>query len=132
MNLSIDIDDRYLSNVSMSARECLTAYTEEYVVGILQEASGLEEGERQSGANSEITSNHIVQAVDIKKMRRHEKKKRTIGEKILRIVSIIFTACMGFLYDRKGFAENPIMLFFFLGVFLIAVVTTTISEIKER
>ena len=59
MNFNIDINDTNLANLSNGAKSKLQEQTQEYANDLLKEAVLIEEGDRQEGANSEITSNII-------------------------------------------------------------------------
>lgn len=58
MALRVEIADEQMENMSEKAKEELAAQLRTYAENIIKEANLIEEGNREDGANREITSSH--------------------------------------------------------------------------
>lgn len=129
MKIEIDIDDSNISYLSFDAKQVLKNQSQTYVNDVINEASLIEEAIRENGAKSEITSNHILQAVRKNKKNFAMKKPKYItGMKIINPFALLFT---GWLFDKGGYSENPIKLCMFIVVLIISTITIIIPAIKE-
>ena len=123
MKFEIDIEDRSIADLSSDAKQALKNQAQTYVKNVINEASLIEETIRERGANSEITSNHILQAV-----RKNNKKfivkkpKYIIFMKIINPFALLFA---GWLFDKDGYAGNLIK----FGIFIISLIVATITII---
>lgn len=104
--MNVHIDDTNLVNLSGGAKEKLCEQTKEYADELLKEANLIEEGNRAVGAQSEITSNIIMQAANVKKSRYFAENKPPIWLKIAKIVSTLSCLVTGFLFDTNGYQDN--------------------------
>lgn len=123
MKLEIDIDDSNISYLSSDAKQALKNQCKNYVNDVINEASLIEEAIRENGAKSEITSNHILQAVRKNKKNFAVRKPKYITVmKIINPFALLFT---GWLLDNEGYSGNPIK----LSMFIFALITSTITII---
>lgn len=129
MNINITIDDNILTNLSNGAKNQLNKQTEIYIKELLKEANLIEEGIRENEANSEITSNIIMQAV--RKNKNYIEKKTPTWLKICKIVSSISCVITGFLFDINGYQNNAKGLIGFIICFAVACSSTVTMHIKE-
>ncbi|WP_434296295.1 hypothetical protein [Clostridium sporogenes] len=128
MKLEIDIDDRTIAYLSSDAKQALKKQAQTYVKDVINEASLIEEAIRESGANSEITSNHILQAVRKNKKKFVVKKPKYVtAMNIINPFALLFT---GWLFDKDGYAGNQIKLAMFIIMLIIATITIIIPTIK--
>lgn len=128
MKLEIDIDDRTIAYLSSDAKQALKKQAQTYVKDVINEASLIEEAIRESGANSEITSNHILQAVRKNKKNFVVKRPKYVtAMKIINPFALLFT---GWLFDKDGYAGNQIKLAMFIIMLIIATITIIIPTIK--
>ena len=63
MAVQVNIDDNKIDNFSDGARITLKKQMDKYADDIIKEANLIEEAIREDGANTEITSNIVLQAV---------------------------------------------------------------------
>lgn len=63
MAVQVNIDDNKIDNFSDGAQTTLKKQMEKYADDIIKEANLIEEAIREDGANTEITSNIVLQAV---------------------------------------------------------------------
>lgn len=106
MNFNIDIDDTNLANLSNGAKSKLQEQTQEYANELLKEAALIEEGDRQEGANSEITSNIIMRAVRVRRNRNLIERKTPKWLIVCKFISTVSWAISGFLFDPSGYQDN--------------------------
>lgn len=132
MNFSIEINDTNLANLSSGAKSKLQEQVEEYANDLLKEAALIEEGDRQEGANSEITSNIIMQAVSVRRNRNFIEKKTPVWIKICKFVSTISCLITGFIFDPTGYQDNFMGFMTFVVCFAMACISTALIFIKEK
>lgn len=132
MNFNIEIDDTNLANLSSGAKSKLQEQVKEYANDLLKEAALIEEGDRQEGANSEITSSIIMQAVSVRRNRNYIEKKTPIWLKISKFVSTVSCLITGFLFDPAGYQDGFAKLMGFVICFAIACISTALVFIKEK
>lgn len=128
MSVSITVPDIKLKHFTNDAKVTLEKQVELYTDEIIQEAYNLEEGMREDGANKEITSTIILQAV--KKNKIFAAKKNNgwlIASKIASPISLLLT---GFLFDMDGFSYGRLLLLFVITL-IIACISTVYQHIKE-
>ena len=85
MAVQVNIDENKIDNFSDSAQTTLIKQIEKYADDIIKEANLIEEAIREDGANTEITSNIILQA--IRKNKSNPRKKHSRFLLITKIVS---------------------------------------------
>lgn len=132
MTIRIDIDEDKVDNLSDGARSTFNQQIEKYADDIIKEANLIEEAIRENGANAEITSNIILQAV--RKNKTIYGKKTDIGIIIIKIVSSFSLLITGFLFDSSGYQNNLLKFLLFILFLIIASVSTVlqfINEVKE-
>lgn len=132
MDLNIEIDDTNLVNLSSGATRTLQEQTREYANDLLKEATLIEEGDRQEGANSEITSNIIMKAVSVRKNRNLIEEKTPTWLKVCKIISTVSCLVTGFLFDLAGYQDNLAELIGFVICFAIACISTAFVFLKEK
>ena len=108
MALQVEIDDIQMENMSDGAKEILGTHLKNYAENIIKEATLIEEGNREDGANREITSNLVLQAV--RKYKSNPPKKEGKGLIVLKITSAFSLLITGFLFDESGYQDNIIKL----------------------
>ncbi len=132
MNFNIDIDDTNLANLSNGAKSKLQEQTQEYANELLKEAALIEEGDRQEGANSEITSNIIMRAVRVRRNRNLIERKTPKWLIVCKFISTVSWAISGFLFDPSGYQDNFAGLISFIICFAIACISTAFELFKEK
>ena len=127
--IQVIIDNNKIDNFSVDAQNTLKNQIEKYADDIIKEANLIEEDLRESGASTEITSNHVLQAVR-KKKTNHNKKPRSglIWTKVVSSFSLLIT---GFLFDSTGYQDNVIKLILFVCFLIIASVSTVLQFFYE-
>jgi hypothetical protein len=86
---------------------------EKYADDIIKEANLIEEGIREDGASTEITSNIVLQAVRKNKTYHNKKSNKTLL--ITKIVSALSLLITGFLFDSSGYQNNGVDSFCYLS-----------------
>lgn len=132
MNFNINIDDTNLANLSSGAKNKLQEQAQEYANDLLKEAALIEEGDRQEGANSEITSNIIMRAVRVRGNRNLIEKKTPKWLIACKFISTVSWAISGFLFDPTGYQDNFVGLISFIVSFAIACISTAFDLFKEK
>lgn len=128
--MEINIKEDLLVDFSGNAKDKLKERTIAYAEELIREARLLEEGQREDGAKTEITSNIITRAAMVKRTIGIEKKvPRWL--KICKIVSVISCAMAGFFFDPNGYTDKLAMLIAFIIFFAIACISTVLMFIKE-
>lgn len=112
MAVQINIVDDKVDNFSNEAQTTLTKQIEKYADDIIKEANLIEEGIREDGASTEITSNIVLQAVRKNKTYHNKKSNKTLL--ITKIVSALSLLITGFLFDSSGYENNKIGLIAFV------------------
>lgn len=129
MAIHINIDEDKIDNFSDGAQVTLKKQMEKYADDIIKEANLIEEAIRENGANTEITSNIILQAVRKNKTIHYKKSNR--GLIIIKIVSSFSLLITGFLFDSSGYQNNMIKLIAFIIFLIIACVSTVLQFVFE-
>lgn len=129
MEIKYDIDDKKISNFTEEAKSKLIQHSRQHTLEIISEAEKVEASLREDGAESEITGNMIFQAA--RKLRSSPAKKSKFGRIIIKILSEFFLLFSGFLFSIEQFAANINQMYWFLAVFIIAVILTAITYVKE-
>lgn len=132
MNFNIDIADTGLANLSEEAKSKLRQCAKEYISDLLSEAARIEEGDRQAGASSEITSSNIMKAASVKRNRNTVEKKTPVWVKICKYISTISCLITGFLFDPTGYSDNLVRLVSFIICLAVACFSTACMLLKEK
>ena len=111
--IQINIDENKVDNFTDQARDTLKEQMGKYADNIIKESNLLEESIREDGANAEITSTIVMQAV--RKYKSDTRKKPSNNRWIIRVVSTFSTLITGFLFDASGYGHNFMKLIFFLN-----------------
>lgn len=129
MSLQVDIKDEQMTNMSENAQRELISQLKSFAEQIIREANLIEDGNREEGANSEITSSMVKLAV--RKYRLTSKCKKVKGLIALRIISTFSLLVTGALIDFDGYEGHPVKLWLFIVSLLIASVSTLLLYVKE-
>lgn len=128
--IQINIDENKVDNFTDQARDTLKEQMGKYADNIIKESNLLEESIREDGANAEITSTIVMQAV--RKYKSDTRKKPSNNRWIIRVVSTFSTLITGFLFDASGYGHNFMKLIFFIICLIIASVSTAIQIVLEE
>lgn len=129
MAVQINIDENKIDNFSDGAQTTLKKQMEKYADDIIKEANLIEEAIREDGANTEITSNIILQAVRKNKSNSSKKPNRLLL--IAKIISVFSLLITGFLFDSSGYQNNVLKLIAFIVCIIIASVSTVLQFVYE-
>lgn len=129
MNLQVEISDEKIANMTPSAKDELAKQLKEYADNIIKESNLIAEGNLVSGANIEITSNSVLQAV--KKYISSPPKKKRVGLVLLKIGAPISMWFPGFLFDANGYGDNIVKLIVFVISLIVATMLTVLLVLKE-
>ena len=94
--LQVQITDEQMENMSEKAKEELVSQLSTYAERIIKEANLIEEGNREDGANREITSSIVKQAV--RKYKSNVPTKKENGLVVLKVFSAFSLLITGFLF----------------------------------
>lgn len=130
MTIQINIDDHKINNFSNGAKTTLKKQMGKYADDIIKEANLIEEAIREDGANTEITSNIVLQAVRKNKNNQNKKPNRFLL--ITKITSSFSLLITGFLFDSSGYQNNVIKLIAFIICLIIASVSTALQFVFEE
>lgn len=125
MAVQINIVDDKVDNFSDEAQTTLKKQIEKYADDIIKEANLIEEGIREDGASTEITSNIVLQAVRKNKTYHNKKSNKTLL--ITKIVSALSLLITGFLFDSSGYQNNKMGLIAFVICLIVASVSTVLQ-----
>lgn len=128
--IQINIDENKVGNFTDQARDTLKEQMGKYADNIIKESNLIEESIREDGANAEITSTIVIQAV--RKSKSDIRKKPRSRRIIIRVVSSFSTLITGFLFDASGYGHNFTKLIFFIIFLIIASVSTAIQIVLEE
>ncbi len=129
MAVQINIVDDKVDNFSDEAQTTLKKQIEKYADDIIKEANLIEEGIREDGASTEITSNIVLQAVRKNKTYHNKKSNKTLL--ITKIVSALSLLITGFLFDSSGYQNNKMGLIAFVICLIVASVSTVLQFVFE-
>ena len=128
--IQITITEDKIDNFSNDAQSTLKKQVDKYADDIIKEANLIEEGIRENGASTEITSNIVLQAVRKNKTFHNNKRagKMLLITKIVSAFSLLLT---GFLFDFSGYENNKIGLMLFILFLIVACVSTVLQFVLE-
>ena len=124
--LQVQITDEQMENMSEKAKEELVSQLSTYAERIIKEANLIEEGNREDGANREITSSIVKQAV--RKYKSNVPTKKENGLVVLKVFSAFSLLITGFLFDANGYQDNIIKLILFIIALIVASVSTVLHH----
>ena len=127
--LQVQITDEQMDNMSEKAKEELVSQLSTYAERIIKEANLIEEGNREDGANREITSSIVKQAV--RKYKSNVPTKKENGLVVLKVFSAFSLLITGFLFDANGYQDNIIKLILFIIALIVASVSTVLQFVRE-
>ncbi len=127
--LQVQITDEQMENMSEKAKEELVSQLSTYAERIIKEANLIEEGNREDGANREITSSIVKQAV--RKYKSNVPTKKENGLVVLKVFSAFSLLITGFLFDANGYQDNIIKLILFIIALIVASVSTVLQFVRE-
>lgn len=130
MAVQVNIDDNKIDNFSDGAQTTLKKQMEKYADDIIKEANLIEEAIREDGANTEITSNIVLQAVRKNKSNPSKKPNRILL--ITKIISSFSLLITGFLFDSSGYQNNVLKLIAFVVCLIVASVSTVLQFVFEE
>lgn len=128
--VQVNIDDNKIDNFSDGAQTTLKKQMEKYADDIIKEANLIEEAIREDGANTEITSNIVLQAV--RKNKSNPSKKTSRFLLITKIISSFSLLITGFLFDSSGYQNNVLKLIAFVVCLIVASVSTVLQFVFEE
>lgn len=130
MAVQVNIDDNKIDNFSDGAQTTLKKQMGKYADDIIKEANLIEEAIREDGANTEITSNIVLQAVRKNKSNPSKKPNRFLL--ITKIISSFSLLITGFLFDSSGYQNNVLKLIAFVVCLIVASVSTVLQFVFEE
>ena len=130
MVVQIKIEDEKIENLSSEAKKSLKQQVETYAEYIIKESNLIEEGNREDGADREITSSIILQAA--RKYKNTLPKKKDKWLVVIKIVSVFSLLITGFLFDADGYQDNIGKLIWFIIMIIIASASTVLQFVKEE
>lgn len=128
--VQVNIDDNKIDNFSDGAQTTMKKQMEKYADDIIKEANLIEEAIREDGANTEITSNIVLQAV--RKNKSNPRKKPNRFLLITKIISSFSLLITGFLFDSSGYQNNVSKLIAFVVCLIVASVSTVLQFVFEE
>lgn len=128
--VKFSIENQKVSAFDDKAKDKLKDLSKDYCLGLIKEASDYEKENRESGATATITDNIVLIAARKLKNKSYNSKKNW-WKIILKIVSALSLAAIGFFFDTDKFSKDVGSIWLFLGVAVVAIITTTISFVKE-
>ena len=128
--VQVNIDENKIDNFSDGAQTTLKKQMEKYADDIIKEANLIEEAIREDGANTEITSNIVLQAVRKNKSNPSKKPNRFLL--ITKIISSFSLLITGFLFDSSGYQNNVLKLLAFVVCLIVASVSTVLQFVFEE
>ena len=129
MTLQVNIDDGKIDNFLDSGIAELVKQLEKYGDNIIKESNFIEEAIREDGADTEITSNIVIQAVRKSKFQRNNKHSKPLL--IFKIVSWVSLLLTGFLFDSNGYESAIGKLILFVICLIIACISTVLQFVYE-
>lgn len=127
--IQVKIDEKKVDDFTDQARDTLIDQIGKYADNIIKESNLIEESIREDGANAEITSTIVMQAV---RKYKSDTRKKPSNRWIIRVVSTFSTLITGFLFDASGYGHNFVKLIFFIISLIIASVSTAIQIVLEQ
>ena len=133
MKVEFDIDDKKVKCFSLGARYELIKQTENHTLEIVAEAERVEAYFNTTGAQSEITPEHVKQAII--KSKTSPTRKHKWWYILCQIVAIIATLFAGILFDAEAFKQSVVQIFTFIFSTVLALgcaIAVVLSDHFER
>lgn len=127
--MDIEISDNDLKGFNNQAKAKLSEAANEFIGDLIEESNRLESTRNTTGSDPEITSS-MVNDARVLIRRGLAQPKKGMGLKMLRIAAAVLSLLVGVLYDSEKLQSGGYMLLF-IGVITSAILTVTISTIKE-
>ena len=127
--MEIIIPEEDLNGFNENAKGKLSEASNEFIGDLIAESNRLESSRNTTGNDPEITSS-MVNDAKILIRRGLIKPKKSIGIKIIRVIATILFLLVGIMYDSKKLQNSSHMLLF-IFIITAAILTTTISTIKD-
>lgn len=131
MKLTVEISDKQLDNLSEGAKQELSSQLRQYAENIVKEANLIEEGNHELGAETEITSSIIMQAVRKYKNHYIPKQRSRKGMIVLKTVAAFSMLFTGLLFDANGYHNNTSKLIAFI-IFLITACVSNLMKFEKE
>lgn len=130
MRISFDISDNKINNFSPGARSELKSQCNKVAHNIVDEASRIEASRRiDTATDSEVTRSDVKDAANFS--RRLFGKKKSLMVQVIQILASVSSLFAGGLFTPDEFNDKS-TLFWFLGVGLIAVVSTVYLVLNQE
>lgn len=126
MGLQIEIENIVIDNFSESAKTILKTEIKKYAENIVKEANLIEEGELENGFDIEITAKSVNNAVRKNKLN-YKKKNKKISLTLIKIISTLSLATMGFFFQLDYPEELRWKLITFIVLLICATITTVLN-----
>lgn len=127
--MDIEISNDKLKGFNDQAKVKLYEATNEFIDELIEESNRLESSHNTISNDPEVTSSMVNDAQMLIRRGLNQPKKG-LGLKILRIAAAVLSLLVGVLYDSTKLQSGGYMLIF-IGVITAAILTVTISTIKE-
>lgn len=128
--MEIQISEVDLKGFNDRAKEKLSEAATAFIGDLIEESNRLESSRNTTGDEPEITSS-MVNDAQILIRRGLAKPRKGFGLKVLRVAAAVLSLLVGVLYDTTKLQSGGYMLLF-IGVITAAILTVTISIIKEQ
>tara|TARA_R110000851_G_scaffold331929_1_gene506958 strand:+ start:3776 stop:4162 length:387 start_codon:yes stop_codon:yes gene_type:complete len=128
--MEIKIPEGDLKGFNDRAKGKLSEATTVFITDLIEESNRLESSRNTTGDEPEITSS-MVNDAQVLIRRGLARPKRSTGIKILRVIAAVLSLLVGILYDSEKLQSGVYMLLF-IAVITGAILTVTISTIKEQ
>jgi hypothetical protein len=129
MPIQIKIEDSDAAGFTEPAKDRLRKAAEDYVSSLIAEANRIEAGRNLQDSPTEVTQAMVTDAVFVLR-RGLGSSKSTPATKIVRGASAVLSSIVGWLYDPHELVDRTHFVVF-VALLALAILTTTISIIKE-
>ncbi|MHB8138384.1 MAG: hypothetical protein ACYDGO_08350 [Smithellaceae bacterium] len=127
--MEIKVSDDVLKGFNDKAKDKLSEAATGFIDDLIEESNRLESSRNTTGDEPEITSS-MVNDASILIRRGLAQPKKGIGLTILRVAAAVLPLLVGILYNSARLQDGAYMLLF-IGVVTAAILTVTISIIKD-
>lgn len=127
--MEVKILEKDLEGFNEKAKKKLIEASEEFIRDLIEESNRIESARNSTSTDPEITSSMVNDATVLLR-RGLSQPRKSIGIKSLRVVAAVLSLLVGILYDSTKLQNSGYMLLF-IGIITAAILTVTISIIKE-
>lgn len=127
--MNIVIDDTKLEGFTQGAKDEMSKQILTFANEVVEEANRIESNYSENGDEPEIITAYIREAARSRMRFKNKKSLKNIVVHILSSISILFA---GLLYDTDEFKSALWKLLIFIGILLIAGVSTTLVYVWEE